>query len=118
MLTKDRTMAGTVDELAPRLRALGWAGVQTMAGPVMFDDFDPYGAGRVGSVNLRPGKDEPVRLCLATTEDGRAWLADLADPQPPFLGGLFPLWKCPNAVHAMTPEEWDAAGQPACRDCY
>ena len=68
-LTLTRTEhTGTLDELEPVLRSLGFTGVRTMGGPIDLAEFDPYGMRRPGSINLQGRWAQPeraVRLTLA-----------------------------------------------------
>lgn len=93
-MTTHDDVAGTLAEMLPQLRALGFVGVRTMGGPIPFETFDPYGLGRAGSVNWRKPGDE-WRGALAEDAAGRWYLVDVPkDGRPvafPFVLGAFPL---------------------------
>lgn len=86
------THIGTIDELEPVLRSLGFTAAITMAGPVDLATWDPYGARRVGSINIQSERwaHHVYRGCLAYV-DGKPYIVDAKEPEPPFLGGMFPL---------------------------
>ena len=85
-------LTGTLDELEPQLRAMGFSAVQTMAGPIDLAVFDPYGMRRLGSVNIQTDRwtHHIYRGCLAYVGDV-PYIADAKRPAPGFYGGLFPL---------------------------
>ena len=94
MIERTETV-GTVDDLEPILRELGYTHVETMAGPIDLAMFDPYGKRRIGAINLRGngwGPEHVWRGRLAYV-DGKAYLTDARTPAPdsPFLSGFFPL---------------------------
>lgn len=88
---------GTLDELEPGLRALGFTALQMMSGPIDLAEADPYGARRVGSVNIQTERwAHHVWRALYVEIDGRPYLTDakmVTDPplSEPFGFGLFPL---------------------------
>ena len=88
-------ISGTLDELEPILRQLGFTHARTLAGAIDLATFDPYGARRPGSVNLRGSWADPARSWrgMFALAGGKAYLADAKEPElgSPFVGGLFEL---------------------------
>lgn len=85
-------VAGTLDDMEPGLRALGFTGVETMGGVIDLAAFDPYGMRRVGSVNIQTEKwAHHIYRGRLVYINGKPYLSDEKHPAPPFLGGLFPL---------------------------
>jgi hypothetical protein len=85
-------LTGTMDELEPALRSLGYTGVLTMAGPIDLAAIDPYGMRRVGSVNIQSEKwAHHVYRGRFVEKDGKAYLVDAKQAEPPFMTGLFEL---------------------------
>ena len=93
-MTKHEDVAGTLAEMLPQLRALGFVGVRTMGGHIPFETFDPYGLSGPGGKNWRKAEDT-WRGVLAEDAAGRWYLLDVPkDGRPvvfPFVLGAFPL---------------------------
>lgn len=88
----------TLDELEPALRAKGFTALQMMSGPIDLADVDPYGARRVGSVNIQSERwAHHVWRARYVEINGRPYLTDAKRVDPPLTGsqffvyGLFPL---------------------------
>lgn len=85
-------LAGTLDDLEPKLRALGFTAVRMMSGPVDLAQADPYGMRRVGSPNIPTAQwAHHVWQGRYVEIDGRPYLTDVEAASPPFVNGLFPL---------------------------
>ena len=83
---------GTLDEMEPQLRALGFNSVETLGGAVGLGDFDPYGMRRVGSVNIQSERwAHHIYRGRLVYKDGKAYLLDEKEAVAPFVAGCFPL---------------------------
>jgi hypothetical protein len=89
----EHVIIGTLDEIEPKLRALGFSGVQTMAGVIALDAFHPYGNRNETSVNYR--STSPVYRGVLEYCGEQAYLCDAyrGPGDSPFLRGMFPLVK-------------------------
>lgn len=88
-------ITGTLDDMEPALRALGYTAIQMMAGPVDLAIADPYGMRRLGSVNIQSERwAHHIWRGRLIVVNGTPYLTDAKSAEPPFLNGLFPLLPC------------------------
>lgn len=95
-MTTDIT--GTLDEMEPALRALGFTALQMMSGPIDLAVVDPYGMRRLGSVNIQSERwAHHIWQGRYVEINGRPYLTDAKRADPAltgsqfFVNGLFPL---------------------------
>lgn len=93
-LIRHPEISGTLDEMEPRLRALGFTGLRMSSGVADLAVADPYGMRHIGSVNIHGEKDahHVWRGVLAqASRTGRWYLTDQREATSPLINGLFEL---------------------------
>lgn len=88
----EHSITGTLDEMEPALRALGFTAIRMMSGAVDLADADPYGMRRIGSVNIQSERwAHHIWRGRYVEIAGVPYLTDADQAAPGFVNGLFPL---------------------------